>query len=182
MDDDGPHKTRLAFVENTAELKKIDCVCRKLFAEVGSQVATCAEDGSQGLLHELERWKDKFVQLPPEKRLHIQNFYEKRSHEWYVTERTGDLTHYMFMMAVRVMETRAPQMRQWIEPGQRKLRLRNLTVCAKCMNDEDGGHRYVSEEGYLTQEWQSKRRYAYRGGETGDRRNPLVRVTRQAME
>ena len=112
----------------------------------------------------MERWKGDFVQLPPEKRLRIQNFYEKRAQEWYVSERAGDVSYYMFIMAVGVMETQTPEMRQWIERGQKKMRLRNITVCAKCMNDEDGGHRYVSEEGYLTQEWFSKRTYAHNGG------------------
>ena len=141
----------------------------KLFKEVGSQVATYAEGRSQELLHTmrekfgLDEWQKDFDGLNPERKESIQKYYEQRSKEWYVAERTGDLSHYLFWMAVGIMETQAPEMRRWSEQGQRKLRLKTLTVCAKCMNDEDGGHRYVDEEGYLTQEWIYRRRQIYRG-------------------
>ena len=59
--------------------------------------------------------------MHPKERENIQKYYEQRSKEWYVAEHTGDLSHYMFMMAVGIMETRAPEMRRWSEEGQRKL-------------------------------------------------------------
>ena len=87
-------------------------------------------------------WEGRFAELPPEKRLKIRTLYEGRSKEWHVASRAGDLTDYVFTAAIGVVETRAPQLREWTGYGERELRLKVLTVCARCMDEQEDGQEF----------------------------------------
>ena len=185
---DSTSVTRLEFVDPTEEVLKIDKVRSQMFKEIETQLAALSDDVSQGLIDSLREifavnsWDKRIQSLPADKKRTVQQYYKDMSQEWKTSSRVGGLEDHLFMTAVGIMETQVSEMRRWSEQGRRKMRLKTITVCAKCMDDQDPEHRCLTPEGLLTQEWTRRRRDAYRGGEGHDGRNHLWRSAGPAIK